>query len=85
MTDLEDLPPSVKFVYYILETEGPLTRCEIEQETGLCYDTTQYALKRLREEAGIVYIITDPSAPNTPKYSVLESHGQNVYMSATCS
>lgn len=48
---LDDLPPSCKLVWYVLDTTAdPLTRAEIIEETRL-YDTTaDYALDRLVDE-----------------------------------
>ena len=44
---LENLPPSAKLVYKVLEYEGPLTTREIRAKTGLPARTVSYALKRL--------------------------------------
>ena len=50
---LEDLPPSSKFVYTILEYNGRLSQQEIIEETMLAPRTTRYGLTKL-EEADLV-------------------------------
>ncbi|MGB9964170.1 winged helix-turn-helix domain-containing protein [Halobacterium sp. CBA1126] len=50
---LEDLPPSAKLVYKVLEYDGPLTQKRIVEETMLSARTVRYALERL-EERGVV-------------------------------
>ncbi|MFQ6050435.1 MAG: MarR family transcriptional regulator [Candidatus Hydrothermarchaeota archaeon] len=44
----EQLPPSAKFVFKILEYKGPLTQKEIIEETVLPPRTVRYALTRLK-------------------------------------
>jgi predicted transcriptional regulator len=51
--DLEDLPPSAKLVFKVLEYDGPLTQKQIVQESMLSARTVRYALERL-ENIGIV-------------------------------
>lgn len=51
--DLEDLPPSAKLVYKVLEYDGPLTQKQIVAESMLSARTVRYALDRL-ENIGIV-------------------------------
>lgn len=50
---LEDLPPSAKLVYKVLEYDGPLTQKGIVEESMLSARTVRYALERL-EEIGVV-------------------------------
>ena len=47
---LEDLPPSSKFVYTVLQYNGRLSQKEIIEETMLAPRTTRYALSQLEEE-----------------------------------
>ncbi|UHQ96407.1 MarR family transcriptional regulator [Natrinema halophilum] len=47
---IEELPPSAKLVYKVLEyAEHPLTQDEIADETRLSRSTLQYALDRLEK------------------------------------
>lgn len=46
-TPLDDLPPSSKFVYRMLEIEGALTQVELLEETMLPRPTAQIAIDRL--------------------------------------
>ena len=50
---LDDLPPSAKLVFKVLEYDGPLTQKRIVEETMLSARTVRYALERL-EDCGIV-------------------------------
>ncbi|AWB28094.1 MarR family transcriptional regulator [Halococcoides cellulosivorans] len=50
---IEDLPPSAKLVYKVLEYNGPLTQKGIVQESMLSARTVRYALERL-EDADVV-------------------------------
>ncbi|MFD1644187.1 ArsR family transcriptional regulator [Haloarchaeobius litoreus] len=47
--ELEELPPSAKLVYKVLEYDGPLTQKQIVQESMLSARTVRYALERLQE------------------------------------
>ncbi|NHN48177.1 MarR family transcriptional regulator [Halostella sp. JP-L12] len=47
--ELEDLPPSAKLVFKVLEYDGPLTQKQIVQESMLSARTVRYALERLQE------------------------------------
>lgn len=47
--DLEDLPPSAKYVYRTLEYEGPLTQSELADETLLPMSTVRKALRALED------------------------------------
>jgi len=50
---LEDLPPSAKLVFKVLEYDGPLTQKRIVEETMLSARTVRYALERL-QDIGVV-------------------------------
>jgi len=50
---IEDLPPSAKLVFKVLEYDGPLTQKQIVEESMLSARTVRYALERL-EDIGIV-------------------------------
>ncbi|MFW5964531.1 MAG: ArsR family transcriptional regulator [Natronomonas sp.] len=47
--DLEDLPPSAKLVYKVLEYNGPMTQKGIVEESMLSARTVRYALERLED------------------------------------
>ncbi|MFB6113856.1 MAG: MarR family transcriptional regulator [Halodesulfurarchaeum sp.] len=46
---LEDLPPSAKLVFKVLEYDGPLTQKGIVEESKLSARTVRYALDRLED------------------------------------
>ncbi|WP_152039913.1 MarR family transcriptional regulator [Salinigranum salinum] len=50
---LDDLPPSAKLVFKVLEYNGPLTQKGIVEESMLSARTVRYALERL-EGIGVV-------------------------------
>jgi predicted transcriptional regulator len=50
---LDDLPPSAKLVFKVLEYDGPLTQKGIVEESMLSARTVRYALERL-EGIGVV-------------------------------
>jgi len=50
---IEDLPPSAKLVFKVLQYDGPLTQKQIVQESMLSARTVRYALERL-DEIGVV-------------------------------
>jgi DNA-binding MarR family transcriptional regulator len=50
---LDDLPPSAKLVFKVLEYNGPLTQKGIVEESMLSARTVRYALERL-EDIGVV-------------------------------
>ena len=53
---LDDQPPSVKLVYYVLRADGEwLSISDITEETRLKQSTTHWALRRLDEEGVIEY------------------------------
>lgn len=43
----DDLPPSARYVYYVLEQEGSMTRQELLEELGLPERTLDRALETL--------------------------------------
>ncbi len=49
-TRIENLPPSAKLVFKILESRGLLTQKEIARESYLPPRTVRYALDRLRKK-----------------------------------
>ena len=56
---IEDLPPSAKLVYKVLEYDGPLTQKQLVDETMLAPRTVRYALERLSDADAVgetVYI-----------------------------
>ena len=46
---IEDLPPSAKLVFKVLEYNGPMTQKGIVEESMLSARTVRYALERLEE------------------------------------
>jgi predicted transcriptional regulator len=46
---IDDLPPSAKLVFKVLEYKGALTQKEIVEESMLSARTVRYALERLEE------------------------------------
>ncbi len=48
-TSLQELPPSAKLVYKVLEYDGPLTQKQLVDETMLAPRTVRYAIERLDE------------------------------------
>lgn len=50
---LEDLPPSAKLVFKVLEYNGSLTQKQIVEESMLSARTVRYALERL-QKLGVV-------------------------------
>ena len=46
---IEELPPSAKLVFKVLEWEGPLTQQQIVEEPMLSNRTVRYALNQLDE------------------------------------
>ncbi|WP_227355680.1 MarR family transcriptional regulator [Haladaptatus salinisoli] len=51
--EIDDLPPSAKLVFKVLEYKGSLTQKQIVNESMLSARTVRYALERL-EEIGVV-------------------------------
>ena len=47
--EIEDLPPSAKLVFKVLEYDGPLTQKQIVEESMLSARTVRYALERLED------------------------------------
>ncbi|MFB6197947.1 MAG: MarR family transcriptional regulator [Halobacteriaceae archaeon] len=50
---IEDLPPSAKLVFKVIEYDGPLTQKALVEESMLSARTVRYALERLTER-GVV-------------------------------
>lgn len=50
---IQDLPPSAKLVFKVLEYDGPLTQKQLVDETMLAPRTVRYALERL-DDADVV-------------------------------
>lgn len=48
-TDLDDLPPSAKLVYKVLEYDAPLTQAELREQTRLSKRTTRHGLSLLKD------------------------------------
>ena len=46
---IDDLPPSAKLVFKVLEYKGPMTQKGIVEESMLSARTVRYALERLEE------------------------------------
>jgi predicted transcriptional regulator len=51
--EIDDLPPSAKLVFKVLQYDGPLTQKQIVEESMLSARTVRYALERL-EGIGVV-------------------------------
>jgi len=47
--DIDELPPSAKLVFKVLEYKGALTQKQIVEESMLSARTVRYALERLEE------------------------------------
>lgn len=68
---LEDLPPSAKLVFKVLETESELTQAEIARRSRLSKRTTRHALAKLREADLVRQRVYVPDARKR-LYSALE-------------
>lgn len=53
MGELDDLPPSAKLVFKVLEYDGPMTQKALVEESMLSARTVRYALERLSERGVI--------------------------------
>jgi len=53
MEQLDDLPPSAKLVYKVLEYDGPMTQKQLVEESMLSARTVRYALERLADRGVI--------------------------------
>jgi len=67
--ELLDEPPSVKFVYAVLENDGPLSRPELVEETLLPERTVGRATNRLLD-AGLIDSTADPRDSHRRIYDV---------------
>lgn len=47
---IDELPPSAKLVFKVLEYNGQMTQTELADETRLSTRTVRYALNRLQEK-----------------------------------
>lgn len=68
---LEDVPPSAKLVYRVLEHEGELTQKEIVTESRLEPRTARYAISRL-EEDDLITSRPSPTDARQTLYSVVK-------------
>lgn len=50
---VEELSPSAKLIYKVLEYEGPMTQETLAAESRLCSRTVRYGLRKLENE-GVV-------------------------------
>ncbi len=67
--ELTDLPPSAKFVYKMLEMEGPMTLKEIVERTSLPERTVRYILPELMKK-GLVERFSDLRDPRRYIYRI---------------
>ncbi len=67
--ELQSLPPSAKFVYRMLEIEGPMSVKDLAAKTLLPERTVRYALNILLEK-GLIDRIVDPRDPRRHIYRV---------------
>jgi len=70
--ELQSLPPSAKFVYKMLELEGPMTVRDLSLKTLLPERTIRYALNILIDK-GLVEKFIDPRDPRRHLYNVRRS------------
>ena len=68
-TTLEDLTIGAKFVYRVLEYEGPLTQKEVTEQTLLSQRSVRTALVNL-DEAGLVTKHVNPRDARQQLYEV---------------
>lgn len=66
-----DLPPSCRYVLYVLESEGELARQELLEYTGLPEQTVDWALETLTD-AGYLLKSRDPMDLRQVVYEVSE-------------
>ena len=67
--ELQSLPPSAKFVYKMLEIEGPMTVKDLALKTLLPERTVRYALNILMDR-GLVEKVVDPRDPRRHIYRI---------------
>lgn len=70
MTEIEELPPSAKLVYKVLEHEGALTQRALAEETRLPQRTVREAVDRLRE----IGAITETVYPHNAQQSIYQAN-----------
>ncbi|MFB6134908.1 MAG: MarR family transcriptional regulator [Halanaeroarchaeum sp.] len=59
---LDDLPPSAKLVYKVLEYDAPLTQRELRERTRLSKRTTRHAVSLLTEASVVEEEVYLPDA-----------------------
>ncbi len=74
---IDELPPSAKLVFKVLEYNRQMTQKEIAEETRLSVRTVRYALNRLTEE-GIVEQVPCLSDGRQTLYDVNEDAGEEI-------
>jgi len=67
--ELQSLPPSAKFVYKMLELEGPMSVRDLAAKTLLPERTVRYALNILLDK-GLVEKVVDPRDPRRHIYRI---------------
>jgi DNA-binding MarR family transcriptional regulator len=72
---IDELPPSAKLVFKVLEYNRQMTQKEIAEETRLSVRTVRYALNRLTEE-GIVEQVPCLSDGRQTLYDLNEDAGE---------
>ncbi len=72
---IDELPPSAKLVFKVLEYNRQMTQKEIAEETRLSVRTVRYALNRLTEE-GIVEQVPCLSDGRQTLYDLNEDVGE---------
>ncbi|PSG97225.1 hypothetical protein BRD56_06070 [Thermoplasmatales archaeon SW_10_69_26] len=75
-SELADAPPSARFIYKLLEYEGPMTPSEIARQSGLTSRTVRSSLGKLTE---LGYVVKRASLRDarTEVYDVAERAGLN--------
>lgn len=63
--DIDDLPPSAKLVFIVLQHETECTQSELADETLLPQRTIRYAIERLKKEDVITAQLYIPDARKT--------------------
>jgi DNA-binding MarR family transcriptional regulator len=74
---IDELPPSAKLVFKVLEYNRQMTQKEIAEETRLSVRTVRYALNRLTEE-GIVEQVPCLSDGRQTLYDLNDDAGEEV-------
>ncbi|MFP4189309.1 MAG: MarR family transcriptional regulator [Halobacteriales archaeon] len=74
---IDELPPSAKLVFKVLEYNRQMTQKEIAEETRLSVRTVRYALNRLTEE-GIVEQVPCLSDGRQTLYDLNDDAGEEI-------